>query len=205
MKRAPLVLLGIRLICAPAIILSERLGAPGLALAGIVGLAFVSDIFDGIIARRVGAATEVLRRADSIVDALFYLAASVSLTLRAPDVLRRNVVGVSVLLALEVSRFTLERAKFGRMAAYHMWSAKAWGIALFLGFFEAFLTQQPGPLFRVAVAMGILADLEGLSASLVLSKWKHDIPTLWHAIRIERAVRRGPDDVAQQANAVDDA
>lgn len=189
MKKAPLILVALRLLCGPLIIVSERLGAPGTALMGIVGVAFVSDVFDGVIARRVGAETEALRRADSIVDALFYLAASTALMLRSPDVLWRNAAGVSVLIGLEISRLVVERAKFGRMAAYHMWSAKAWGIALFLGFSEAFLTQQPGPLFFVAVALGILTDLEGLATSLILSTWRHDVPSLWHAVRLERLRR----------------
>jgi RimJ/RimL family protein N-acetyltransferase/phosphatidylglycerophosphate synthase len=190
MKLAPAILVAIRAMCAPAIVAAERLGASGQVLAGILGVAVMSDIFDGIVARRLGVATERLRRADTAVDSAFYLAATVALALRAPDVLRRNLAGVGVLAALELSRLILERAKFGRMAAYHMWSAKAWGIALWLGLSEAFLTQEAGPFFRVAVGAGILADLEGLTASLVLSTWQHDVPSLWHAIGIERSIRR---------------
>lgn len=42
---------------------------------------------------------------------------------------------------------------------------------------------------QAAVATGILADAEGLAASLVLSTWQHDIRTAWHALQIERAWR----------------
>jgi CDP-diacylglycerol--glycerol-3-phosphate 3-phosphatidyltransferase len=110
----------------------------------------------------------------------------VALFNRAPVVLERNAVWLVLLVILELSRLLLERAKFGRMASYHMWSAKAWGVALWLGFSEAFLTGQPGPFFRAAVLVGILADLEGLWASIVLSTWRHDIPSAWHAIQAER-------------------
>jgi CDP-diacylglycerol--glycerol-3-phosphate 3-phosphatidyltransferase len=190
MKSAPAILVAIRAMCAPAIVAVERLGAPGQVLALILGVAVMSDVFDGIVARRLGVATERLRRADTVVDTVFYLAAAVALALRAPDILRRNLAGVGVLVALELSRLVLERAKFGRMASYHMWSAKAWGIALWLGFSEAFVTQEAGPFFRLAVGAGILADLEGLAASLVLSTWQHDVPSLWHAVRLERSIRR---------------
>ena len=37
--------------------------------------AFLSDVFDGILARRLGVATPTLRRLDSIADSVFYLAA----------------------------------------------------------------------------------------------------------------------------------
>jgi CDP-diacylglycerol--glycerol-3-phosphate 3-phosphatidyltransferase len=36
---------------------------------------FLSDAYDGILARRLGVATESLRRLDSLADTLFYAAA----------------------------------------------------------------------------------------------------------------------------------
>ena len=44
---------------------------------------------------------------------------------------------------------------------------------------------------QAAVATGILADTEGLLATVVLSTWQHDIRTAWHALQIERASRSG--------------
>jgi CDP-diacylglycerol--glycerol-3-phosphate 3-phosphatidyltransferase len=154
-----------------------------------VTAAFVSDVFDGIVARRVGVATERLRRADTIVDTAFYVCAAAALLLHAPSVLGAHAVGVASLVALELSRWVVERIRYGRLASYHMWSAKAWGVALWLGFSEAFVTGQPGPFIQAAVATGLLADVEGLAASLVLSTWQHDVPTVWHALRLERAWR----------------
>jgi phosphatidylglycerophosphate synthase len=187
MKRLPTILMAVRAACAPALIAGERLGAPGAFLACLVAVAFVTDIFDGVVARRLGVATERLRRADTVIDAIFYLSATVALGFRAPAVLEHSILGVMVLVLLELSRLLLERAKFGRIAAYHLWSAKMWGIALWLGFSEAFLTGQPGPLFQAAIFVGIMADLEGLWVSIVLSAPRHDLPTVWHAFQAERA------------------
>ncbi len=186
-KRVPVILVAIRAASGPGLILAEWCGASGRMLAAMVGLAFLSDVFDGILARRLGVASVALRRADSVVDAVFYVSASLALLRRAPVVLERNALGMVILVVLELSRALLERTRYGRVASYHMWSAKAWGICLWLGFSEAFLTGAPGPLFRTAVVAGILADLEGLSASVVLSRWHHDVPTVWHAVRIEQA------------------
>ena len=49
------------------------------------------------------------------------------------------------------------------------------------------LTGMAGPLFRLAAFTGIVADLEGLAASLVFSSWQRDVPSVWHALRRERA------------------
>ena len=71
-----------------------------------------------------------------------------------------------------------------------MWSTKVWGISLWLGFCEAFLTGRSGSFFDAALIVGMVAEVEALGASVVLSAWRHDVPTLWHAIRIERGDRR---------------
>ena len=193
MNRIPAGLVAFRACCAPVLVLLERVGASGRVLAGVVFLAFVSDVFDGIVARRLGVATENLRRADSVADTVFYVAALAVLVLRAPQAALAGRAGIAALLLLEATRLLVERRKFGRMAAYHMWSAKAWGIALWLGFSEAFLTGQAGPFFWSAILIGVLADLEGLATSCLLSSRQHDIPSFWHAVRLNARSRvEGP-------------
>ena len=185
--KVPAALIMIRAICGPALVAAAAAGSSPWLLSSLVTVAFVSDVFDGIIARRLGVATELLRRADTIVDTAFYACAVIALLLWAPSVLGAHLVGLGLIVSLELVRWAIERRRYGRLAAYHMWSAKAWGITLWLGFCEAFLTGQPGPLMQAAVVMGVLADCEGLTASLVLSSWQHDIRTVWHAARLERA------------------
>jgi Phosphatidylglycerophosphate synthase len=187
MKFVPVALVFFRAIAGPVLVVGAIARAPGSFLAGILVLAFLSDVFDGIIARRLGLATEGLRSADSIVDTFFYIAAAISLWLYAPGVILANTTGILVIVILEVARQLLERMKYGRMAAYHFWSAKAWGVMLAFGFTEAFLTGAPGPLFRAAIIVGIAADIEGLSASMILTRWHHDMPHIWKAVAIQKS------------------
>lgn len=182
-----MALLVFRAIAGPALVVAAIAGAPGIVLAGILVLGFVSDVFDGVIARRLGIATEGLRSADSVIDTIFYISAVIALVIHAPGVIGANTTGIAIVIILEVARQVLERIKYGRMAAYHMWTAKAWGVALAIGFSEAFITGAPGPLFRIAIIVGIIADLEGFAGSLILSSWHHDVPSLWHAITIEKS------------------
>jgi hypothetical protein len=58
---------------------------------------------------------------------------------------------------------------------------------LAFGFTEAFLTGEPGPLFQIAIIVGIVADIEGFAASMILSKWHHDIPHIWKAVSIQKS------------------
>lgn len=185
--KVPAALIMIRAMCGPALVAAVVAEASPWLLAGLVTFAFVSDVFDGIIARRLGVATELLRRADTIVDTVFYACAALALLLRSPSVLSTHLVGLGLIVSLELVRWMIERRRYGRLASYHMWSAKVWGITLWLGFCEAFLTGQAGPFMQAAVVMGVVADCEGLTASLVLSSWQHDIRTVWHAVRLECA------------------
>jgi CDP-diacylglycerol--glycerol-3-phosphate 3-phosphatidyltransferase len=187
MTRLPWALIGLRLACAPLILMAAVLRWPGSTLFAIAAVALLSDVFDGMVARRLGVDTAPMRQLDSRADTVCYLAAGASLMLRFPDIWRHYRIGVIVLVVLDLGRMTFEWRKFGRSAAYHMWSAKVWGIAMLLGFGEVMLTGRAGPLFLAAIVTGVVTNIEGAVASLVLREWHHDVPSLWHAMRLERS------------------
>ena len=72
----------LRVALCPALLWGTRAGWAGPQLAGIVLLALLDDIFDGILARRWGCETSTLRLADSHADTVFYLGVAVALWLR---------------------------------------------------------------------------------------------------------------------------
>src|ERR1700686_4057943 len=72
---APLLLTGLRAMLAPVMLLLAWYHPRPLAFAVCLILAFLSDVFDGILARRLNVATPGLRRLDSIADSVFYVAA----------------------------------------------------------------------------------------------------------------------------------
>lgn len=150
-------------------------------------VAFVSDIFDGILARRLNVATPNLRRLDSITDTIFYLCTAFAVWHLYPGVISQYAVALVVLLCLEVVRYVFDIRKFGREASYHMWSSKLWGIALFAGIFSLLVLGSAGFAVAAAIYVGIFADIEGLAISVVMDEWQPDIPTLMHARRLHRA------------------
>jgi phosphatidylglycerophosphate synthase len=145
--------------------------------------AFVSDIFDGILARRLGVASASLRRLDSLADSLFYGAATLAVWHLDPAAITGRWRPLALLVALELARYAFDFIKFRREASYHMWSSKAWGIALFAGFFSLLALGSDNVLVDLAVFLGIASDLEGLAISAVLSRWRSDVPSLMHALR----------------------
>ncbi len=61
-----------RAALGPGIVLISLAWHSGLLLAACIVLALLSDIFDGILARRWHVVTGLLRRCDTIADTIFY-------------------------------------------------------------------------------------------------------------------------------------
>ncbi len=183
-RSVPLLLTLLRVCLAPVVVFLALFHPSKPAFGACLIAAFLSDVFDGIIARRLGIATPALRRLDSIADTLFYAAATFAAWHLYPAALRSRLPLFAVLVSLELARYAFDAIKFRREASYHMWSSKLWGIALFLAFYWLLVLGVDGFFMTAAIGIGILADLEGLAISCVLSHWTSDIPSVFHAIRL---------------------
>jgi len=181
--RLPLALTALRAGLAPVVVALALAWPAPRAFGACLVVAFLSDVFDGVVARRLGVATPGLRRLDSIADSVFYVAALFAAWHLHPDAIRAHVAPLLALAALELVRYAFDLRKFGREASYHMWSSKLWGVALFVAFF-ALLAFGEARAVPAAIWIGIAADLEGLAISATLRAWRTDVPTLWHARRL---------------------
>lgn len=183
-RLVPISLTALRAALAPALLVIAYGGASHLAFGLCLLSAFLSDVFDGILARSLGVATPGLRRLDSAVDTLFYLSALCCVWHLHPAPLLRHAGALLLLVALEAVRYGFDGLKFRRETSYHMWSSKLWGVALFAAFFLLLAVGSDAVVAAgIAIYLGILADLEGLAISLVLDRWQADVPTLVHALR----------------------
>jgi len=185
-----------RALLGPVLIAGEKCGWNGLALAWIVVAALLSDIFDGVLARRWRCDTAGVRLLDSMADTAFYGCVAIALWIGQPQIWRANAVPLVALLALEAARFALDFAKFGKPASYHSYLAKAWGLVMAIAVVAVFASAHASPLIPAALVLGILCDLEGLVMSLVLPVWRKDVKTLnaaWvvrqEAVGVRRSVR----------------
>jgi phosphatidylglycerophosphate synthase len=176
-----------RAALGPVLITAAACAWNPMALAGIVVTALLSDIFDGVLARRWGTDTAGVRLFDSMADTAFYLCTAVALWVAAPEVLRRNVALLGVLLALEAVRFGFDLVKFGKAASYHSYLAKTWGLVMAIAVTAVFAMGRGNGLVPVALGLGIACDLEGLAMSVMLPVWRRDVKWLGLAWRIRTA------------------
>ena len=172
-----------RLGLAPALVLLARTGTPGVVLALALATGFASDVLDGVVARRAGAVTPLLRRLDSAVDTVFYLGVAYATWHRHPAELRALALPIVIIIGAEALNSAAAYVRFRREASYHARSARLWGLLLFLALFLLLATGR-ATLLPVALAAGMLAQIETLAITLVLPQWRHDVPSVWNARRI---------------------
>lgn len=175
-------LTSLRLALGPAFVLIGILTVRGPISALLLATGFLSDFFDGVVARRAGVDSAALRRYDSATDTVFYLGAAFAAWRLHPDALRAHFTGIVIVLATQVLDHVVEIAKFGREAAYHAWTAKLWGVMLAVALFTLFATGSDA-LLGVAILCGLVSNLENLAITLVLRSWRHDVPSIVHAWR----------------------
>src|SRR5271170_1491772 len=185
-KLTPMLLTGLRALLAPVVVLFSVYAPKPQAFAICLLVGFLSDIFDGIIARRLKVATPAIRRLDSAADTVFYAACAFAAWHLYPAAIADRLMPLGILVALEAFRYILDFARFHRESSYHMWSSKLWGIGLFIGFFSLLVFGSQGVAVSLAIYLGIVADLEGAAISFILPRWRSDVPSFVHALRIRR-------------------
>jgi phosphatidylglycerophosphate synthase len=186
-----LALTALRLTLGPVLVVLVYAGVAGAPAVLVCLAALGSDYFDGVLARRFGLDRAAVRRFDSATDTIFFFCAAWAAWHLHADLLRAYLPLAWAVVALEVARYAFDLVKFRREAAYHAWSAKAWGLVLFAALIVLLGWGRAAPLVPLALALGIVADLEGLAISAVLPVWTHDVRSLWHAWRMAREPRAG--------------
>src|SRR5580700_4163805 len=126
----PWVMAAGRAALGPILIAGTACSWNGVTLAAMVVTALVSDIFDGVLARRWKCDTAGVRLFDSMADTVFYGCVLLAMWIGMPAVWTAHEKGIVALLAMEAINHGLGLAKFGKPPSYHSYLAKTFGLAL---------------------------------------------------------------------------
>jgi CDP-diacylglycerol--glycerol-3-phosphate 3-phosphatidyltransferase len=174
----------LRVVLAPLLVFMVWAGAfPGL-IAVILLAAFLSDIFDGILARKWGVETPSLRRADSLADVIFYLGVLAAAWFCGPPEFHDRLPLLAALLGLEAIQYAVGFIRFGKSPANHSYSAKFLGILLFAAAISLLVFNTCGWVVDLALYWGLGSELENIGILFLLPTWSTNIPTLWHAYKM---------------------
>ena len=192
----PVLLILFRFLLAPIILYQAYFvgQTSGPIIITMMYAGMISDIMDGIIARKQNKSTEKLRRWDSQVDMLFWLSIGFATWFLYPELIKKHAVPIWILLSMEVFCYLTSLIKFRKETCTHAFLAKIWGITLLIAFTSLIGYGYAGIPFDLAIIMGLISQIDRIFISLFLSKWTHDVPSSYHAwlIRKGKSIKRNP-------------
>lgn len=184
----PSILVGIRFAIAPFLLLDALDHQTGAGfLMGYI-IAVLSDIFDGIIARRLGVSTARLRQADSWADICLYLCIAMSSWLVFPQIIISYKIPLLIAIAAQLALFTISLIKFKKFPSFHTYTAKIWGLTLLAATIGLFGFDYDKTLW-LAIALCLINSLEEIVMTLMLPEWQCDVLSLFHAINLRQILR----------------
>ncbi len=184
----PSILVALRFIIAPLLLVDAFDGQTTIwFIVGYV-IAVISDIFDGIIARRLKVSTSKLRQADSWADICLYLCIAISTWLVYPQVILDFQAPLLLAVSAQLTLFAISLIKFQKFPSFHTYTAKIWGITLLIATVALFGFDYTKTLW-LAILLCLINSCEEVIMTLLLPQWQCDILSIFHAIKLIQTKR----------------
>ena len=190
MKNVPFILIISRLIigfiCLGLTFYQYKFTNELIVTLTIIGL--LTDVFDGIIARKLNVASKKLRIWDSNVDMAFWMCVIFSIFYLNFNFVKMNLIPILVIVSLELLAYVLSFIKFKKTIATHSILAKFWTLTL-LGFLiELALTSTSFYLFYFCIILGVISRMEIITIILKLKNWTTDVPSIFSVPNINKGL-----------------
>ena len=110
MKNIPIGLIYSRLIIGFILLILSLLEIENLKFytVSLLTIGLLTDIFDGIIARKLNISSEKLRRLDSTIDQLFFICVIAATYIQSPQFFKENALLFFILIATEALTYLKE-------------------------------------------------------------------------------------------------
>lgn len=152
----------------------------------LMSLGLLTDVFDGIIARKLNVSSEKLRIWDSNVDLFFWLTVLGSIFYLNPHFLSENFVWIFSVVALELLCYLVAYFKFKKTIATHSYLAKMWTLTLLVFLIDLTLHGSSRIPFVLCIGLGVVSRLEIIWIILKLNQWTTDVPSILNVSAINQ-------------------
>ncbi|MES2411656.1 MAG: CDP-alcohol phosphatidyltransferase family protein [Bacteroidota bacterium] len=194
MKNVPYLLILLRLVLGPIMIYLtyESIIHLRIILVILIFIGLLTDIFDGIIARKHSISTEKMRRMDSQTDLVFWLCIGWCSWLLNPEIIIANKYAIGLIFLMEALTYLFSIAKFGKETCTHALLSKLWGITLLVAFVSIIGFGYGGISLFICILFGIIGHIDVYLIIYFLPKWTHDVPSSYHAylIRSGKSIKK---------------
>lgn len=188
LKKLPLLLIYSRAFIAIIIVALAFNPANNYWIISLMVLGLLTDVFDGIIARKLNVSTEKLRIYDSNVDQFFWiLVISAIFYLNFPFI-KENYWGIASILILELGCYGISYLKFKKPIATHSILAKLWTITLLAFLIDLTLNHTSIVAYHICILLGIVSRTEIILIIFKLKKWTTDVPSILVVSKINNGI-----------------
>lgn len=177
----PNLLTGFRFVAAPVLLWLAWHGY-GIAFMALLAVAFLTDLLDGMAARLTGQVSEFGATLDSWADVITYLTIALCCWWLWPDMVRRELLYVGMIVASCLLPAFVGIYKFGRFTSYHTWGVKLAAGSMGLTLYVMFLGGPVWP-FQVAAVICILAAIEEIIITLLLPEPESNLRSVWDVLK----------------------
>jgi PAS domain S-box-containing protein len=104
-----------------------------------------------------------------------------------PEIIRQDVLFLVVLMVSHFVPVILGFLKYNRLISYHTWTTRI-ATVLFAGAALYVIMRSPIKTLalEITIPFYIFAKIEEIAMTTILPEWEFDVPSLWHAMSIER-------------------
>jgi phosphatidylglycerophosphate synthase len=187
--KIPHVLLYSRLVVAVLIILFSFVKISPSIIVGLSIYALISDIFDGMLARRFNISTIEMRQLDTKIDTVFWFSCLFYLCVQQTQFLKSHIVELLILVFSELFIIGLGKLKFDERISYHTILSKCWALCLLWFFIDLVLNNTCGISFTVSFWYGLLVQFEILLIALILKTSHTDVPSILQAVKLRKGAK----------------
>lgn len=184
--KIPSILLYSRLVVAVIIIVCSFTVVNPIAIIWLSIYAILSDIFDGIIARKLKISNPEMRRLDTKIDTVFWFSCLLYICLQHTQFLFTHILQVFILVCSEVFVIIVGKLKFGERISFHTILSKIWALSLLWFFIDINLYHSANFSFNFSFWYGLLVQAEIVLIALILKQNQTDVPSLWKAVNFKK-------------------
>lgn len=171
-----------RLMIAPYLILlvfkDER-----IVFATLLLISFITDILDGIIARKFNLRSNLGSQLDSAGDTVTFIVAMTGLLKFEEGFLleQKNLLILSIMLYL--FRLLFSVARYKKPSSFHTYLAKIAAVLQGVFFITVFYLGPINILFFITVIISMLVSVEEIILILMIPKWRSDVKGLFWILK----------------------
>lgn len=149
--------------------------------------ALLSDILDGAIARGFHMESKLGSKLDAMADTLLYFVVVPAIVVFQPEFLRQQALLITVFFAVYLAEKIKTFVKFKKFFnSFHNYSAKLTGYVQGAFILSLFFFGYIPFLFYLAVGIGILASIEDMIVSSLVSTYETDTKGLYWVLKTKR-------------------